>query len=177
MELLISCLQICPDIHHIFPIPAHNRAMKNASLTMIPTFDPFHIRQETWENCIRTCHVLFLFTVHIKGVSSMNTFRTLIFHYLTTPFWPLVLGGGGGRWTEERRPWIGYIFRAEPHSNPHTLQLCPPCVPCPYEDKQWISFALLQITSFNTLSFIRWTDLPNFFISRIYNLALHFYVR
>lgn len=126
LELLISCLQMCPDIHHIFPIPAHNWAIQNASHTMIPTFDPFYIRQETWENCMHTCHVLFLFTIHIKGVSSKNTLRTLIFHYLTTPFWPLVWGG-----TKERRPWDGYIFRAEPHSNPHTLQLCPPCVPCP----------------------------------------------
>lgn len=41
------------------------------------TFDPFHIRQETWAN---STSFLFLLSVHIKASSSKNTLRMLIFH-------------------------------------------------------------------------------------------------
>lgn len=85
-----------------FPIPAHIQPMKNASRTMISTFDPLYIRQETWANCVRSCHMLFLLSVHIKDLSSKNTLRMLIFHSLTIPVMALV--------QEERRGDLGLVI-------------------------------------------------------------------
>lgn len=119
----MSCVRICPDIHYFFPF----LPIKNTSPSMIPAPDPFYMRKEREAGEVHTCHILLLSFIHIKKMSSKNPLMTLITHSLTSP----VSAHVQEEKREERRPWVGYIFRTEPRSNPDTLQLCPLCVPCP----------------------------------------------